>query len=95
VNLFGQKIRQEREKQKMYLRQVSAFIEVDTSLLSNTERGVRSLNREQVIKLASFFKIDDQELLSIWLCDKLLTIVDKEKCGINALEKAIKHLKKN
>lgn len=94
MNLFGQKIRQEREKQKMFLRQVSAFIEVDTSLLSNTERGVRSLNREQVIKLALLFKLDEQELLSIWLCDKVLNLVDKENCGKSALTKALKHLTK-
>ena len=94
LNLFGQKIRKEREKQKMFLRHVSAFLEVDTSLLSNTERGVRSLNRDQVVKLASLLKIDEQELLSIWLCDKVLNLVEKEICGKSALTKAIKHLTK-
>jgi transcriptional regulator with XRE-family HTH domain len=94
MSFFGQKIRQERIKQKMFLRQVSSFLEVDTLLLSNIERGVRSLNRDQVIRLAEILKIDEQELLSTWLCDKVLNLVDKEYCGKSALTKALKHIKK-
>lgn len=94
MNLFGQKIRKEREKQKLFLRQVSAFIEVDTSLLSNTERGIRSLNKKQVVRLASLLKIDEQELLSVWLCDKVLNLINKEHCAKSALTKALKHLTK-
>jgi hypothetical protein len=40
------------------------------------------------------FKLDEQELLSIWLCDKVLNLVDKENCGKTALTKALKHLTK-
>ena len=70
----GQKIRESGEKQNLLLRQVAAHIEVDTASLSKIERGVRNLNREQVIKLAQLLKVSEDEFVSLWLCDKVISL---------------------
>lgn len=74
VRYPGHKIRESREKQNLLLRQVAAHIEVDTALLSKVESGVRNLNREQVIKLAQLLKVSEDEFVSLWLCDKVISL---------------------
>jgi transcriptional regulator with XRE-family HTH domain len=63
LNNLGQKIRDSREKQNLLLRQISAYLEVDTAFISKAERGERKLQRNQVIKLAKLLKISEEELI--------------------------------
>ncbi len=76
---LGQKIRALREKQNMLLRQVAAHLEVDTALMSKIERGDRNASRQQVIEIAKFLKANEDELLTLWLADKLENVVGEEK----------------
>ncbi len=78
----------------MLLRQVAAHLEVDTSLISKAERGKRNLNRNQVIKLALFLKTSEEELISLWLCDKIIDVVGDDNYACQAIEKAKKVIKK-
>lgn len=92
---FGQKIREIREKKELLLRQVAAHLEVDTALMSKIERGERKASRQQVTSIASFLKADEQELLTLWLADKIeSTIVDEPKVAYEAMKIANKNLKK-
>jgi transcriptional regulator with XRE-family HTH domain len=94
LNNLGQKIREAREKQHILLRQVAAYLEVDTALISKAERGERKLNREQVIKLAIFLKDSEEELISLWLCDKIIGLVGDDNYAIQGTTKALKIIKK-
>lgn len=76
---LGEKIRKLREKQNLLLRQMAAHLEVDTALVSKIERGERKATKEQVIKIATFLKIDADELLMLWVADKVETAVGEEK----------------
>ena len=89
LNNFGQKIRALRSKQNMLLRQVAAHIDADTALVSKVERGERNLTRTQVIKLASLFHTEEEGLISLWLCDKTITILDDVPFAIQGLKKAL------
>ena len=42
------------------------------------EHGDRRAKRTQVIQLAEYFKIDKNELLTLWLADKVLDAVEDE-----------------
>jgi transcriptional regulator with XRE-family HTH domain len=85
--LFAEKIRQLREKKQLLQRQVSAFLEIDNALYCKIERGDRQAKREQVIKLAELFEVDCNELLSLWLADKvLIAIVDEKEIAEMALD---------
>ncbi len=50
--LFGNKIRELRDKQGLLQRQLAAALEIDTPMFSKIEHGDRMAKREQVIKLA-------------------------------------------
>lgn len=70
--LLGKKIKELREEQKLLQRQLAAILEIDTPMFSKIERGDRRAKREQVITLAQQFKVDERELLTLWLADKVL-----------------------
>ncbi len=76
---LGQKIRELREKQGLLLRQVAAHLEVDTALMSKIERGERKVSKEQVIQIAIFLKANEDELLTLWIADKIESAMGDEK----------------
>lgn len=94
MNNLGQRIRETREKQHLLLRQVAAYLEVDTALISKAERGERNLNREQVIKLSILLKTSEEELISLWLCDKIMSVIGDDTCAELGLNRALNYLKK-
>jgi HTH-type transcriptional regulator, competence development regulator len=88
MNSLGEKIRTIRESKSLLLRQVAAYLEIDTALISKIERGERRLTREQVIKLAKFYNVTDEELLTLWLSDKLLDTIENDPFAMQGLNKA-------
>jgi transcriptional regulator with XRE-family HTH domain len=88
MNSLGEKIRTIRESKSLLLRQVAAYLEIDTALISKIERGERRLTREQVIKLATFYNVTDEELLILWLSDKLLGTIENDPFAMQGLNKA-------
>lgn len=76
--LLGNKIKELREEHGVQQRQLAALLEIDTPMFSKIERGNRYAKRTQVIQLAEYFKIDKNELLTLWLADKILDVVENE-----------------
>lgn len=78
--LFGKKIKELREKQGLLQRQLAAVLEIDTPMFSRIERGDRKAKCEQVICLAQQLKVDETELIALWLADKIVDAIgDKER----------------
>lgn len=76
--LFGNKIKELRDKQGLLQRQLAAALEIDTPMFSKIERGDRRAKREQVIKLAELLHQDEDDMLKLWLADKVLDVVEGE-----------------
>jgi len=93
LNNLGQKIRESREEQSLLLRQVAAYLEVDTALISKAERGERNLNREQVLKISILLKTSEEELISLWLCDKIIGVVGDDNYALQGMKKAVEKIK--
>lgn len=85
---FGDTIRNLREERELPLRVVAAYLDIDQAILSKIERGQRIARREQVVKLAEYFKIKENELLVSWLSDKLVYEVADEDVALKALQVA-------
>ena len=47
-------------------------------MYSKIERGERQAKRSQIPIMAKLFEIDEKELLTIWLADKVLDTVENE-----------------
>mgnify|MGYP003596475697 FL=1 len=93
---LGETIRKLREEKGLPLRTVSAYLDIDQAILSKIERGQRNASREQVIKLADFFKVKENDLLVFWLSDKLVYEIANEEIALKALkvaEEKVKYIK--
>jgi len=95
MKTFGETLRDIREKKKVLLRQVAAELEIDTALISKIERGERKVSKEQVVKLATFLNVSKEELVTKWLSDKVLDILEEEPLALKALKMSEKRLKQN
>ena len=92
--IFGRKIKELREERGLVQRQLSAALEIDTPMYSKIERGERKAKRSQIPIMAQMFEIDEKELLTIWLADKVLDTVEvEEDVSHDALVYAQKEMK--
>lgn len=91
-NYFGQKIRDVRESKNMLLRQLAAFLEVDTALISKIEKGDRKANKIQITKISSALDLNEKELITLWLADRIEKVISDNK--ENALD-ALNLIKEN
>lgn len=93
MDSLGDIIRKLREEKELPLRIVAAYLNIDQAILSRIERGQRKPSREQVIKLAEYFKFNENDLLIAWLSDKLVYEVVDEQIALKALEVAEEKIK--
>jgi transcriptional regulator with XRE-family HTH domain len=93
MNKFGELIRSKREEQEMLLRHLSAELDIDTAMLSKIERGEKTAKREHIVHLAKLFKLDYNELFSLWLADQVFQLVENEEQALQALKIAEKEMK--
>ena len=77
--LFADKIWQLREDRKLLQRHLAAVLDMDTPMFSKIERGERPAKRTQVVALAKLLSIDENELLTLWLADKVTEVLEDEK----------------
>jgi transcriptional regulator with XRE-family HTH domain len=94
MNALGQKIRASREKKGILLRQLAAFVGVDTALMSKLERGERSVRRDHILKIAQFLEIQHKELIKLWLADKIVGSINAESNSIEILKYVLRKLQK-
>lgn len=90
---IGQKLRQLREQNELPLRKVASLLDIDVAILSKMERGERKITKEVVLKLADFYKYSADDLLVLFLSDKIMFEIQDEDLGVKALKVAEKKLK--
>lgn len=91
---LGTRIKELRESKNLLQRQLAAELEIDTPMYSKIERGERIAKREHVILLANLLDTNPNELLPVWLADKILMTIENEDFQIEAIQIALKKLKK-
>lgn len=94
---IGDKLRKLREDNELPLRKVAALLDIDVAILSKMERGERKLTKEVVQNLAKIYKHDIEELMVLYLSEKVIYEIGEEELAIKALhvaEEQIKYQKK-
>lgn len=90
---FGEIIKKAREENGYFLRQVSAKVDIDQAIISKFERGERKPTKEQVLKFASFFNLNKDEVTVAWLSDKVVYDLENEDLAEKALKVAGEKIK--
>lgn len=88
METLGFIIRKHRESKRLPLRTIAAYLDIDQAILSKIERGQRIASREQVIKLAAYYKVKEDVFIVAWLSDKVVLELNNEKLAIEALQVA-------
>ena len=85
-----------REENKLFLRQVSALMEIDQAIISKFERGERKPTKEQVLKFAEIYNLNPDDLVISWYSDKVAYDLQSEKDAdkiLKVAESKVKYLK--
>lgn len=90
---LGSTIKKLREEQEQPLRTVAAHLNIDLAILSKIEHGHRKPSREQVVKLAKYFKVNEDDLIVAWLSDKIFYELEDEENALKALHLAEEKVK--
>jgi predicted nucleotidyltransferase len=85
---LGERLRKLREDKQMPLRKVAAMIDMDVAILSKIERGKRRLTKEVVQKLAKMYSYDVEELMVLYLSEKVIAEIGDDDLAIKALHAA-------
>lgn len=93
ANQFGEKIKQLRKVNRLLQRQVASQLEIDTPMLSKIERGDRKAKKEQVLLFAKILDANKQELLTLWLADQVVEVVQNEDFALGAMQVAEQEIK--
>lgn len=92
---ISEKLRRLRLESGLPLRKVAAELDVDVAILSKMERGERKLTKSIVEKLARIYKYDLEDLMVLFLSQKIIDEVGEEDLVLKAMvvaEEAIQYV---
>lgn len=95
MSLFGEKIKHLRELQGLLQRDVAQKLAIDAPMLSKIEKGERNAKRGQVVVLSKIFNMAEDELILLWIADKVYAMVKDEDVALKALSVTEEELKIN
>jgi len=83
---LGQYIKNLRNAQSLTLHQVSKNTDVDMTMLSKIERGERLPTQEQAKRIAIFFQVNEDELLTKLTAEKIIKKYGASEITLNAVQ---------
>lgn len=86
--MFGEKLRELREGKGLFQRQVASELDVDTAYISKLENSEKPVSRAYLKKLAVLLCCPEEELLTLWLADKIYELAKGETVALKAIEVA-------
>lgn len=95
MKTLAEVIKTGREAKGLLLREVASLIDVDTAMISRFEKGDRNPTRSQLLKLASALDLNFENLLTLWLSEKIYDDIQGEDVALRALQVAEERIKYN
>ena len=68
-----------REKCHLPQREVASVLGIDITTYCKIEKGKYPPNKDQVVKLAMLFHANRDDLVKVWLADKLIVLAQKDE----------------
>lgn len=90
---LGQKIKELRENAGLKQRELAFQLGIGEGYLSKVEHDQKPLKREDLTKLNELFSTPIEELESLWLANKVYSIVRDEESALLALKVAEEQVK--
>jgi transcriptional regulator with XRE-family HTH domain len=77
--MFGPKIKAMRLEQGLKQRQLAELLGTDMPMYSKMELGARRVRRDMIPKLAELYKVNEYELMTLWLADAVYATLKSEE----------------
>ena len=77
--LFADRIRELRQECQLPQRRLAAALDIDTATYCKIEKGERKAKKEQVLIMADMLHIDSNDLLTLWIADKVTDAIGENK----------------
>lgn len=90
---LGKRIKELRESKGLFLREVGAALGLDNAFISKIENEEKLLPKKHLERLAEFLNVPANELLTLWLSDKIKSLIDDKEIGKEALKTVLNELK--
>lgn len=90
--MLGQRLRELREAKGFVQREIAAKLEIDTAYVSKMEKGDKQISRSWLPVLSNMYGVSENELLTLWLADRIEKVIDNESLGVNALHYVLNKL---
>jgi transcriptional regulator with XRE-family HTH domain len=91
--MLAEKLKELREANGYVQRQIAAELEVDTAYVSKMENNEKPVSRMHLKKFAHLYRVAEEELLTLWLADKVYEMVKDEDVAIKAMQVAEQSIK--
>jgi transcriptional regulator with XRE-family HTH domain len=88
IATFGEQLRTLREQAELSLREVANKIGIDTSLLGKIERNERPATKGQIKQIATFFNVNEKQLLKEFLSDQFAYKIIEEEADLDTFKVA-------
>jgi len=77
-SLLPEKLKQIRESAGFPQRKIAAALDIDTATYSKMENGKIMPNKDQIILIAKTLKVNDSELLEMWMAERIVAIAQSD-----------------
>lgn len=91
--MLGKKLKEIRENKRLVQREAASVLQVDTAYISKIESNEKPLSRDALVKLAEYYQYPIDELLVLWLSDKIYKIIKDDELAIDSLNQTIIRIK--
>jgi transcriptional regulator with XRE-family HTH domain len=83
--MLREKLKILRKSKGLLQRQIAAELDVDTAYVSKMENNDKPISKAYLSKLARLYNVDEQDLLTLWLADKVYEVVKDQDVALEAL----------
>jgi transcriptional regulator with XRE-family HTH domain len=85
-NVMKELLKQKRQEKSLKTRELAQYLGIDQALISKFESGDRLPTRSQVMRLSEILEWPIEELLPIWLKQKIIAEVGRDEYAEKALQ---------
>lgn len=83
---LSNRLKELRDQQGLPQRKIAAALDIDAATYCKMENGNYIPRRDQVIRISEILQCDTQELICIWLANRVYEIVKDEDGATDALK---------
>ena len=87
--LLSDKLKELREQTEQPQRKVAAALDIDAVTYSKIENGKHMPSRDFGFRLSKFFGYDNEQLIKLWLAERVVEVVKDEQVASEVMKLAV------